>query len=274
MSKTISAALAASALLVLPFDACASSSGAADVEHTIRAWNGDFKAPADCKSDGAVIDEFAPFAWASFASWNDALARYNDANAVTESKVDHLKFRHVNVDGSRAYAVVSVVYSYKQAGHPRAEPGMEAISLEKSGSSWCMKSLAWLSKSGVDSGTDATAIGSAVASFASMKPGDGPSPTAITDEFSPYAWQGASAAADWYAGLQKSSEADHDTNLVIGVSDPSHLSVNGDKAYAVYPTVLTFSHNGKPMKERGTFAFALDKTSGAWHITSWAWATQ
>jgi hypothetical protein len=107
-----------------------------------------------------------------------------------------------------------------------------------------------------------------------MKPGDAPPPTAITDEFSPYAWQGANAAADWSAGLQKSMAAEHDSGLTIGLSAPSHLSVNGGKAYAVYPTTLSYLHRGKPMKERGAFAFVLDKVSGDWRITSWAWATK
>lgn len=68
--------------------------------------------------------------------------------------------------------------------------------------------------------------------------------------------------------------AEGDTGLAIGLSAPSHLNVNGSNAYAVYPTTLTYLHKGKAMKERGAFAFALDKASGAWHITSWAWATQ
>jgi hypothetical protein len=50
--------------------------------------------------------------------------------------------------------------------------------------------------------------------------------------------------------------------------------VNGDRAYAVYPTTLSYLHRGKPMKERGAFAFILDKVSEDWRITSWAWATK
>jgi hypothetical protein len=158
-------------------------------------------------------------------------------------------------------------------GHARAEPGTEVAALEKAQQGWCVKSFAWLSKAGVDGGADSSAIGNAVAEFASMKAGNAPSPTAITDEFSPYLWQGASAAAEWNEGLQKSAMADHDAGLKIGLSAPSHLSVNGDNAYAVYPTTLTFTHKGKPAKERGAFAFALEKSAGAWRITSWAWAT-
>jgi len=274
MSKTaVAVTLAGAALVVSPSIGAASPDSIA-VEKAIRALNAGKQAPADCKPAAAIIDEFAPFSWDSFATWTDALGKYNAQNAITDSKISSPKFRHVNVEGTRAYAVVSVRFTYKQSGHARSELATETWALEKGASGWCSKSFAWFSKAGVDGGADATAVGNAVAAFASMKPGDAPPPTAITDEFSPYLWQGASAAADWGAGLQKSMTADHDTGLTLGLSDPSHLSVNGDKAYAVYPTTLTYSHKGEPMKEPGAFAFVLDKSSGTWRITSWAWATQ
>ena len=274
MSKAAIAVAVSGAMLVVCTDALAKSADSVAIEKTIRALDAGKPGLADCKSAGAIIDEFAPFSWNGFAAWTDALGKYNTQNAITGAKIGHEKFRHVNVDGPHAYAVVSVLYTYKQSGHARSEPGTEAWALEKGASGWCGTSFTWLGKAGNDGGAEATAIGNTVASFASMKPGSTPPPTAITDEFSPYHWEGASAAADWNAGLQKSSVADHDSDLSIGLAQPSQLSVNGDKAYAVYPTTLSFRHKGKPTTEKGAFAFALDKSSGSWRITSWAWATQ
>ena len=272
MSKIAMAA--AAAMLVACAHASAKSADSAAVEKAIRTLNAGKPGPADCKPAGTIIDEFAPFTWDSFASWVDALGKYNTQNAITGDKTGHEKFRHVNVDGSHAYAVVSVLYTYKQAGHPRSERATETWAFEKGPSGWCATSFAWLNNTGVDGGAEATAIGNATASFASMKPTNAPPPTAITDEFAPYHWVGAGAAADWNAELQKSSAANNDSDLTIGLSAPTQLSVNGDKAYAVYPTTLSYRHKGKPMTEKGAFAFALDKSSGAWRITSWAWATQ
>lgn len=274
MSKAAIAVGVAGAMLVASANADAKSTDSAAIEKTIRTLNAEKPGPADCKPAATVIDEFAPFGWDSLATWGDALGKYNAQNVITDSKMKIEKFRHVNVDGSHAYAVVSVLYTYKQSGHARSEHATETWAFEKGPSGWCTASFAWFNKAGVDGGAEATAIGNTVASFASMKSGSTPPPTAITDEFSPYHWVGASAAADWNEGLQKSSEADHDSDLSIGLSQPSQLSVNGDKAYAVYPTTLSFRHKGKPTTEKGAFAFALDKSSGSWRITSWAWATQ
>ncbi|HEY5047868.1 MAG TPA: hypothetical protein VII49_07625 [Rhizomicrobium sp.] len=63
-------------------------------------------------------------------------------------------------------------------------------------------------------------------------------------------------------------------DVVLTPVAPSHLSIAGDKAYAVFPTVIADRHNGMPMTEHGAFVFALDKSGGAWHIASWTWATR
>jgi len=268
------AVAAVGAMLVAFSGADAKPADTAPIEQTILALNAGKPGKTGCKPDATVIDEFAPFSWDSLATWMAALGKYNAQNAITDSKTKVEKFRHVNSDGLHAYAVASVLYTYKQSGHARSEHATETFALEKGPSGWCATSFAWLNKAGVDGGADATAIGNTVASFATMKPGSAPPPTAITDEFSPYRWVGASAAADWSAELQKDMAAQHDTDLRIGLSQPSQLNVNGNKAYAVYPTTLSYRNKGKPTTEKGAFAFALDKSSGGWRITSWAWATE
>lgn len=185
MSKFAVAAIAAGAVLVAYSNACAASSGTIAVQKAITALNSGKSPPPDCNPSGAIIDEFAPFSWDSFPGWSDALSKYNAQNAITESKISHQKFRHVNVDGARAYAVLSVLFTYKQSGQARSEQGTETLALEKGPTGWCPRSYAWLSKAGVDGGADATAINSAAATFAAMKSGDAPAPSAITDEFSP-----------------------------------------------------------------------------------------
>jgi hypothetical protein len=248
----------------------------ATVQKFLRAANDGNNAAgmALLATDGSVIDEFAPFRWDSFADWGAAYGAYNAQNGVAHARTALSKFAHVNVEGDRAYAVASVTYTYTEGGKLRKENGIETYALEKQPGGWRIASFAWLSKAGVDQGADASAIVDAVHAFTSMAAPPSPPPTAIVDEFAPYHWTGATANADWYAGLQKSIAKEHATDLALKLAAPDQLSVNGDKAYAVFPTIISSKAHGKTMAEHGAFAFALDKVDGAWHIASWAWATK
>jgi ketosteroid isomerase-like protein len=225
-------------------------------------------------ADGSIIDEFAPFRWDSFKDWGAAFSAYNSQNGVAHTKTTFVKFAHVNVEGDRAYAVAAVAYTYTEGGKARKENGTETFTLEKQAGGWRIASFAWASKAGVDQGADATAVIDAVHTFTSMATPPSPPPSAIVDEFAPYHWTGASANADWFAGLQKSMAQEHSTGIALKLAAPDQLSVNGDNAYAAFPTIITSKVHGKAMAEHGEFAFALDKSAGAWHITSWAWATK
>jgi hypothetical protein len=280
MSWKLAMAVSAAGLALCAATGANATSDASAVKQTIRsvftkANAGDTAgAGALFAASGSIIDEFAPFRWASFGDWGQAFGAYNAQTGVTGSKTTILKFNHVNVGGGRAYAVATVAYTYKENGKPRKEPGTEVFSLEKADAGWRIDSFAWFSKAGVDSGADASAIIDTVHGFASMSAPPSPPPTAITDEFAPFHWEGVSANADWFAAFQKDSAAGGVTDIALHLSAPSHLSVNGDKAYAVFPTVIADKHHGKTEQEHGAFAFALEKSSGSWRIASWAWATR
>jgi hypothetical protein len=277
MISKIAAAALVCAMLAGTSAYAAPDSGA--VKNTIRtalaaankADNAAFMAKTTAQA--SVIDEFAPFRWDSFADWGAAYTAYNTQNGVAHPKTVLGRFVHVNVEGDHAYAVATVIYTYTEGSKPRKENGLETYALEKQADGWKIASFAWISKAGVDQGADATAIVDAVHAFASMTTPPSPPPTAIVDEFAPYHWAGASANADWFAGLQKDMALHHQTDIVLKLGAPDQLSVNGNKGYAVFPTIINSKVHGRTMAERGAFAFTLEKSDGAWHIVSWAWAT-
>jgi hypothetical protein len=277
MSKQISL-LAAVMVAMLASPASAASSDVNAVKSVVRdafaKGNSGGDPLAMFEANGSIIDEFAPYAWGKPADWVAAAGPYFSQNAITAPKTRLVGFRHVNVADGRAYAVVSVAFSYKQNGKTHSEQGLEVMTLKKGDKGWRFDSFAWVGRAGVDAGADATAIIAAVQDFASLKNAPSPDPAAIVDEFAPYAWNGTSASADWYAGLQKFVADTHSSDMRITPAAPSQLSINGDHAYATFPTVISGQENGKAFREKGSFAFALAKTGGAWHIASWAWATE
>jgi ketosteroid isomerase-like protein len=270
----------ASACLMLATTAAYAMPDAGAVKETVRKFlkatnDGDRAAGAAVlTADGSVIDEFAPFRWDNFDDWGTAYAAYNSQNGVTHARATLLKFSHVNVEGDHAYAVATVIYAYTEGGRARKENGTETYTLQKTAGAWRIASFAWMSRGGVDQGADATAILDTVHGFTSMTGTPSPAPDAIVDEFAPYHWTGPTAHADWYAGLQKGLAQSHASDLALALAAPDQLSVNGDKGYAVFPTVITDHERGKTVNEHGQFAFALEKSNGAWHVTSWAWATR
>ena len=217
----------------------------------------------------------APFRWDSFKDWGAAFGDYNTQSGVAPSKTTLLKFSHINVEGDRAYVVMTVACTYTEGGKARKENGTEAIALEKRADGWRIASFAWMSKAGVDEGADATAV---IDAGAQPHDHDGhaiaPRRLRSSTNLRPITGRRETAHADWFAGLQKDAAQKHQTDFALTLAAPDQLSVNGDKAYAVFPTIITDKRHGKTESEHGEFAFALDKADGAWRITSWAWATK
>jgi ketosteroid isomerase-like protein len=94
----------------------------------------------------------------------------------------------------------------------------------------------------------------------------------IIDDFAPHAWQGANTCADWVAALFASDKADGITNEAVTLGKPWHVSITGDRGYAVYPTHYSYKRKGKPVTEAGVWTFALQKLAEGWRVKAWAWA--
>ena len=94
----------------------------------------------------------------------------------------------------------------------------------------------------------------------------------IIDEFAPYRWQGPRAYAGWLADFEAKSKAQGLTEPMMTLLKPTRVVVSGDHAYAVLPALYDFKLKGKPIREFGTFSFALTKTMEGWRIAAWGWA--
>ena len=98
------------------------------------------------------------------------------------------------------------------------------------------------------------------------------SQTIIIDDFAPHAWQGASTCADWWNALAADSKKRGITEPKVTLGKAWHITVTGDRAYAVYSTPYHYKLNGKPTTEPGVWTFALQKMADGWRIAGWAWA--
>ncbi|MEI9884966.1 MAG: nuclear transport factor 2 family protein [Rhizomicrobium sp.] len=275
MRKMIAALFAASLLVASPALASAKGEVEAAVRQLIRYANaGNDAAFAGMLAPGGiVIDEFAPFRWNGLDAWAAAYGAYNQQNGVTNARTAILGIKHVHVEGDRAYAVVRVVYSYKQNGVPRTEKGSDVFVLAKTPAGWRALGFAWAGAGGIDAGADAAAVAETVrAELESFNAGTTDFTklpwNGVIDEFPPYAFAGATTVADWGAGFAKTGQ----TDTKIALAAPIHLSVNGAEAYIVVPATITGKIKGKPLREHGSFAFTLSKTAAGWQTRSWAWA--
>ena len=98
-------------------------------------------------------------------------------------------------------------------------------------------------------------------------------PSSIIDEFPPYAWQGATACADWARDFEAFNTTNGITVPIATLANPRHVDITGEHAYVVVPATYTYKQNGKKVTEAGSMlTVALQKTATGWLITSWAWS--
>jgi hypothetical protein len=99
------------------------------------------------------------------------------------------------------------------------------------------------------------------------------SPASIVDEFPPYAWQGANACADWAHDFEAGAQQLGMSAGHVAMGKPLHVEVTGDRGYAIFPVRFSYKQKGKLVTEPpGKLTVALQKSSGAWKITSWTWS--
>jgi len=148
---TVAAIVAALALNLPVRPALASDS--ADVVAAIRQFvdgfnKGDVKtALAVCASPASIVDEFPPHEWQGPTACADWAAAY-DANAKKEGITDGVVTLgtpwHVDVTGSRTYAVVPANYTYKQHGKTVTETqSILTVALQKIPAGWRITGWAW-----------------------------------------------------------------------------------------------------------------------------------
>jgi ketosteroid isomerase-like protein len=99
------------------------------------------------------------------------------------------------------------------------------------------------------------------------------SPASIIDEFPPYAWEGASACAEWAHDFEVGAQQLGMTAGHVGMGKPLHVEVTGDRAYAIFPVTFSYKQKGKLVTEPpGKLIVVLQKSSGAWKVASWTWS--
>ena len=93
----------------------------------------------------------------------------------------------------------------------------------------------------------------------------------ITEDVAPYRWQGPDAGAGWMKAMFENSQKAGMTEVVMTLGAPTHVQVEGDRAYAVMPGALTLKGKGQTLHATGVLTFALQKTANAWRIGLMSW---
>jgi hypothetical protein len=93
----------------------------------------------------------------------------------------------------------------------------------------------------------------------------------IIDEFPPHFWSGANAFGSWANDFGADSRKHGDTDAVVTTAKPLHVTVDGDRGYAVVPAMYTYKEHGKKMSEHSLWTFAMEKAGSEWKIAGWAW---
>lgn len=94
----------------------------------------------------------------------------------------------------------------------------------------------------------------------------------LIDEFSPYAWSGTTAFADWGADYGKDSTANGITEGKLTLGKVHRTLIADDHAYVVMDGDYSFKTNGKDVVEHALLTFTVDKTSNGWRIATFTFS--
>jgi ketosteroid isomerase-like protein len=94
----------------------------------------------------------------------------------------------------------------------------------------------------------------------------------VVDDLPPYIWRGSEACTAWQKSADAFVQSEGMTEIVGGISKPSHIIISGDIAYVVVPATFAYSQHGNKLIEYATATFTVEKASNNWLITSWVWA--
>ena len=98
-----------------------------------------------------------------------------------------------------------------------------------------------------------------------------PSPT-ITEDLAPFHWGGEGAVGAWMAAMGANAGRMKASGISMQISPASRVEVEGGRAYAVVPGVLTYSFlSAPPQRAGGTLTFSLSKVGTAWRIDTMTW---
>lgn len=113
----------------------------------IDAFNiGDTKTVDGAYAGGSVsiVDEFAPYRWTgphAGQTWTAAYDKHAQATGVSDGHVSYSGSTRTEIDGDFAYAVVPVVYSYKEHATSMQEEAQMTFVLHRTAGRW--KIQAW-----------------------------------------------------------------------------------------------------------------------------------
>lgn len=93
----------------------------------------------------------------------------------------------------------------------------------------------------------------------------------IVENFPPYLFRGAGAAADWERGFRKHASDDDYTELAVQFEPARDFSVTGNRAYFCLPTKWTGRTHGRPFEEHGAWAFVVERGADGWHVLGYGW---
>jgi hypothetical protein len=134
---------------------------------------------------------------------------------------------------------------------------------------------------GTTAGSDKTAVMASIHQFVdAFNKGDTKtaaaacaSETSIIDEFPPHEWHGAGGCSKWIDDFDADAKKNGITDGVVTLRTPKHVDIAADRAYVVVPADYSYKQKGKTLKEVGSLlTVVLQKGTGGWRITAWAWS--
>ena len=94
----------------------------------------------------------------------------------------------------------------------------------------------------------------------------------IVEDLAPFRWHGPNAGPDWMLAMWENAQRNYVRAIVMEISPPTRIEIEGDAAYAVVPGLLTYQGDGSALRSQGLLTFSLKTSGGKWLINALAWS--
>lgn len=94
----------------------------------------------------------------------------------------------------------------------------------------------------------------------------------IVEDLAPFRWHGPNAGPDWMLAMWENAQRNNVSAIMMEISPPTRVEVEGGAAYAVVPGLLTYHGDGSALRSEGLLTFSLKARGGKWLISALAWS--
>jgi ketosteroid isomerase-like protein len=94
----------------------------------------------------------------------------------------------------------------------------------------------------------------------------------IIEDLAPFRWDGPNAGPEWMLAMWENAQRNNVSAIMMKISPPTRIEIEGGAAYAVVPGLLTYEGVESALRSDGLLTFSLKASGEQWLINGLTWS--